>query len=65
MIFRCHLCRKFKVWNEDKGYRIIATNKEHHLAEVKICQPCGDSINAKYEQGKSIADMEIIEESNE
>ena len=66
MIFKCYLCSQYKFWNKDKCYEVHVTSNDgkNNLFKKKICQSCGEGIDAIYNEGKKIAEMEIEENDN-
>lgn len=65
MIFKCLTCAKYKFWNS-KCYEVIATNAAgDDLYKVRMCEPCGESIDQVYSDGQALASLEAPEEAED
>lgn len=65
MIFSCFICKKYKFWNR-KCFEVIAVDDNgEDLFTRKLCQSCGEQVDFVYQQGKKIAEMEMVEDQED
>lgn len=60
-MYRCCLCGKFCL-KSNKGYMIEAVNGDKEIVKKRICDSCGDQINANYDRDKQLLDLEPMDD---